>query len=94
VKRNRPRRHEKPHAQVLEAVERRQRNTLWPDAMVNRSSTDSLLWNGSPKATKVQRMGIAIWGVTFLSVGAFFVFALAREQHSLIVAIVGSFIIS
>ena len=31
--------------------------------MVNSSSVDALLWKGSPKATKVQRVGIVIWGL-------------------------------
>ncbi len=52
---------EERHAYLLEEVSRRQRNTLWPDAMVNSSSVDALLWKGSPKATKVQRVGIVIW---------------------------------
>jgi membrane protein DedA with SNARE-associated domain len=59
--------------------------------MVNSSSVDALLWKGSPKATKVQRVGIAIWGLTFLSLGAFFVFVLASEQHSLMAAVIGLF---
>ena len=37
---------------------------------LNSSSVDALLWKGSPKTTKVQRVGIAIWGLTFLSLGA------------------------
>jgi hypothetical protein len=58
-------------------------------ASFNSSSVDALLWKGSPKATKVQRVGIAIWGLTFLSLGAFFLFVLASEQHPLMVAIIG-----
>jgi hypothetical protein len=30
-------------------------------AMVNSSSVDALLWKGSRKVTKVQRVGIVIW---------------------------------
>ena len=91
MKPNRPRRRDNPHAQLLEDVERRQRNTLWPDAMVNSSSVDALLWKGSPKATKVQRVGMVVWGLTFLSLGVFFVFVLAPEQHSPMMAILGLF---
>jgi hypothetical protein len=83
--------HNDPHAQVLEDVERSQRNTLWPDAMLNSSSVDALLWKGSPKATKVQRVGIAIFGLLFLSLGLFFMFALAPELHSPLVAVFGIF---
>ena len=57
---------------LVQDLEARQRNTLWPDAMVNGSSVDELLIKGSPKATKVQRVGIAIWGLLFLCFGAIF----------------------
>jgi hypothetical protein len=65
---------------LIEDVRASQGNTLWPEAMVNSSSVDALLWKGSPKATKVQRIGIAIWGLTFASLGAFFEL-LASEKH-------------
>jgi hypothetical protein len=55
---------------LIEDARARQRNTLWPDAMVNSSSVDALLWKGSPNATKVQRVGIAIWGMCFGFLGA------------------------
>jgi hypothetical protein len=88
LKRNQP--HPKdPHAHVLEEVERRQRNTLWPDAMVNSSRVDALLWRGSPKATRLQRAGIVIWGLCFVSLGVFFVLVLAPEQHSPLAAVLG-----
>jgi hypothetical protein len=57
---------EERHAYLFKEVSRRQRNTLWPDAMVNSSSVDALLWKGSPKATKVQRVGIVVWGLTLM----------------------------
>ena len=62
--------------------------------MTNSSSVDALLWKGSPKASRVQRVGIVIWGLTFLSIGVFFVFVLAREQHSPICAVVGLLIMA
>jgi hypothetical protein len=77
------------HARLLEEVESRQRNVLWPDAMVNASSVDALLWKGSPKATTVQRVGIVIWGLLFLSLGAFFTFVQAPELHSPMIAVLG-----
>jgi hypothetical protein len=57
--------------------------------MVNSSRVDALLWRGSPKATRVQRVGMAIWGLCFLSLGVFFVLVLAREQHSPLAAVLG-----
>ncbi|MGD0628661.1 MAG: hypothetical protein ABR987_04880 [Terracidiphilus sp.] len=55
---------------LIEDVRTKQGNTLWPDAMANSSSVDALLWKGSPKATKIQRIGIAIWGLAFVCIGA------------------------
>ena len=49
--------------------------------------TIRLLWKGSPKARKVQRIGIAIWGLTFLALDTFFTFAQAPELHSPLLAI-------
>ena len=67
---------------MIEDVRARQRNTLWPDAMVNSSNVDGLLWKGSPKATKIQRIGIAIWGLAFACVGVVFEM-IACEKHEL-----------
>ena len=57
---------------LIDDLKGRQRNTLWPDAMVNSSRVDALLLKGSSKATKVQRIGIAIWGLTFVCFGVVF----------------------
>jgi hypothetical protein len=54
---------------LVSDIERRQRNTLFPDVMVNSSSADALMWNGSPRITKVQRIGVGLFGLTFLSGG-------------------------
>jgi hypothetical protein len=74
---------------IIEDVKLRQRNAVWPDAMVNSSSVDALLWKGSPNATKVQRVGIAIWGMAFACVGVFCEL-LAYEKRNLIPAFFGS----
>jgi len=57
--------------------------------MRNSRGMDELLWKGSPTATKVQRVGIAVWGLLFLSLGLFFMFVLASEQHSIMEAVFG-----
>ena len=62
--------HRDDQAHLIEDVRARQQNTLWPDAMVNSSSVDGLLWKGSQNATKVQRVGVAIWGLGFACIGA------------------------
>jgi hypothetical protein len=62
--------------------------------MLNGVRVDALLWKGSPKATKVQRIGIAIWGLTFLALGTFFTFVLAPELHSPLLAIIGLLVLA
>lgn len=56
--------------QLIEDVRAKQENALWPRAMVNSSGVDALLWKGSPDATKIQRIGIAIFGLACGCVGA------------------------
>jgi hypothetical protein len=73
---------------LIEDMRARQQNTLWPDAMVNSSSVDELLWKGSPKATKVQRIGIAIWGGTFALLGVVFEM-IASQKDELVPAVLG-----
>jgi hypothetical protein len=74
--------HRDAQDQLIQDVRARQQNALWPDAMVNSSSVDGLLWKGSPNATKVQRVGIAIWGLAFACIGAVFEMT-ASEKHEL-----------
>jgi len=73
---------------LIQDVTARQKNTLWPDAMVNSSSVDALLWRGSPNATKVQRIGIAIWGLCFACLGAVGELG-AYEKHELFLLLFG-----
>ena len=73
---------------LIEDVKARQRNTTWPDAMVNSSTVDGLLWKGSPNATKVQRIGIAIWGLTFAFLGVIFEM-IASQKDELVPAFLG-----
>jgi hypothetical protein len=73
--------HHDPGAELHTEVQARQRNTTWPDAMVNSKSVDELIFKGSPKATKVQRVGIAIIGGTYLLAGLG-IMMIASEQHS------------
>src|SRR5262249_5097775 len=82
------------HAKLLEDVQSRQRNIVWPDTMRNGRSVDALLWRGSPEATTVQRIGIAVFGLSFLSLGLFFVFSMASEMHSVLIAVFGLFFVA
>jgi hypothetical protein len=51
---------------VSDDVRTRQRNTVWPDTLRNGRVLDSFVWKGSPDATLVQRVGIALFGFLFL----------------------------
>jgi hypothetical protein len=58
-----------PIEKLVDDVEFRQRNTTWPEAMVNASSADELMWKGSRRITKVHRIGVAIFGLVFVLSG-------------------------
>ncbi len=58
-----------PQDRLVEDARAKQENVLWPNAMVNSSGVDALLWKGSPSATRVQRIGIAIFGLAFAFIG-------------------------
>ena len=72
--------------QLLNDVRARQRNTVWPDTLRNGLSVDGLLWKGCHNATTVQRVGIAIFGLAFLTAGLTFAYT-AYSQRSAIIAI-------
>ncbi len=80
--------HRDPQDHLIEDVRASQRNTLWPDAVVNSSRVDELLWKGSAKATKVQRLGLAIWGLTFAFLGVIFEM-IASQKDELVPAFLG-----
>jgi hypothetical protein len=58
-----------PIKKLVDEVEFKQRNTTWPDAMVNARGVDELLWKGSRGVTRVQRVGIALLGLAFVLCG-------------------------
>jgi hypothetical protein len=60
-------------------MEARQRNIVFPDTVRNDRLVNDLLWKGSPHATVVQRIGIAILGLMYLSLPAAMVFFVVRE---------------
>jgi hypothetical protein len=51
---------------VSDDIRARQRSTVWPDTLRNGRVVDSFIWKGSPDATLVQRIGIALFGFLFL----------------------------
>jgi hypothetical protein len=80
--------HRNAQDRFIEDVRARQQNTLWLDVMVNGSSVDGPLWRGSPNATKVQRIGIAIFGLAFGCIGAACELG-AYEKRELFLALYG-----
>ena len=64
----------------IEEFKAKQRNTVWPGPLVNGRGVDEFLWNGSPDAPLVQRIGAWIFGLTFISIGIGFVDVGYREQ--------------
>jgi hypothetical protein len=53
----------------------RQRNIVFPDTVRNGRSVDALLWKGNPHATRVQRIGIAIFAAFYLIIGVLLIYA-------------------
>jgi uncharacterized membrane protein HdeD (DUF308 family) len=53
----------------MEEMSAKERNAVWSNPRKDSLSVGALLWKGSPDATKVQRIGVLIFGVTFISVG-------------------------
>jgi len=68
---------------VIDEIEAKQRNTVWPDTLRNSRSVDAFLWKGDPDAPLVKRIGAWIFGLFFILVGLGWV-ATAYEKQSLV----------
>jgi hypothetical protein len=66
-----------PVERLVDAVESKQRNITWPDVMINASNADELMWKGSRRITKVQRVGVSLFGLVFVLSGI----SLANSFH-------------
>jgi hypothetical protein len=62
-------------------IRNRQRNIVWPGPQVNNRLVGGLLWKGSRDATVVQRIGLAIFGLTYLLAGLIFL-SIAKGERS------------
>jgi hypothetical protein len=69
-----------PIEKLVDNIEFKQRNTTWPDAMVNARTVDELLFKGSRRITRVQRVGVAILGLAFILCGIFFIGSLGDSR--------------
>jgi hypothetical protein len=61
--------HHDPAEDLTRELESRQRNTTHPDLLANASNADSLMWHGSRRITKVQRLGVGLFGLAFVLSG-------------------------
>ena len=52
--------------EMLNEIDHKQGAAKWPQTLEAGRSVDEFLWKGDPKATPVQRVGLAIFGVGFL----------------------------
>ena len=75
-----------PIEKIVDVVRRKQRNTAWPDLIVNASGADELMWKGSPRITKVQRIGVGLFGVTFLIFGISFASSFQGQWPAYLIA--------
>jgi hypothetical protein len=71
------------HESVIEEIEAKQKNTVWPDTLRNSRSVDAFLWKGDPGAPLVQRMGAWIFGLFFILAGLGWV-DVAYEKESIV----------
>lgn len=62
-----------PQQQLVEEIKEKQRNTVWPDTLLNSRNVDEYLWKGSPNAPLVQRIGAWLFGFTFILLGVMLV---------------------
>src|SRR5271154_6286003 len=62
-----------PIEKLIDDLESKQHNTTWPETMVNAKGVDELLWKGSRRITKVQRVGVALLGLAFVLCGVLFI---------------------
>jgi hypothetical protein len=71
-------------------IERQQSNILWPDSLHNSRGVDELLWKGKKDAPLIQRAGIAVFALLFLTVGAAILLQ-AIDERSIIEGAFGGF---
>lgn len=56
--------------QFREETEEKQHATTWPEALRGGRSVDELLWKGDPKAPLIQRAGLLVFALMYLSMFA------------------------
>jgi len=79
---NKGRDEQHPIEKLVDDVSQLQRNTTYPDLIVNASGSDELMWKGSPRIARVQRVGVGIFGLVFLMGGVSIVNAIYGQKDS------------
>ena len=82
-----------PLEKLVDEVEFKQSNTTWPDVIVNASNADELMWKGSRRITRIQRVGVAVFGLVFVLSGVSFASSFPRVGWWLSIPIAIAFII-
>jgi hypothetical protein len=70
----------------LDRVERRQKNIVWPDPIVNSRAVDKFLWRGIPNPSFVQRVAAWLFGMCYIVIGIV-LFGFGRSEPSLFLEI-------
>src|SRR5580692_656344 len=60
------RRRQAAEPEFVQGLRRAQSNTTWPGPVVNGRAVDAFLWRGSPRPSRVQRVGAWIFGFTYI----------------------------
>jgi hypothetical protein len=82
-----------PIENLVEDVEFKQHNTTFPDVMVNASGADELMWKGSRRITKVQRVGVGLFGLVFVLSGISFLTVFPREGWVMVIPVSTGFVV-
>lgn len=70
-------------AHLIADIRKKQKNTVWPDALRNSRSIDEFLWKGSFNPPLVQRIGAWLIGSSFILLGLAVLILTATEGLSL-----------
>jgi hypothetical protein len=73
-------------SRTVEELKARQRNLVWPDALINSRGVDEFLWRGAPDAPLVQRVGAWLFGLAFAAVGIGWL-VVAYKKHFIVFGI-------
>jgi hypothetical protein len=73
----------------FEEISRKQGPVTWPETLEAGRSVDEFLWKGDPKATPVQRAGLAIFAAMFLFCFVLFIVLMVFEHDAPTIVIGG-----